>query len=248
MTLAKPFRGPAAAFLSLALFGLAGCGPEKHDDLFGQRVRAYLLSHPEILQEMSDKLQARANTQAQADQEKVLAQGKAALARPAIRAALERDGRDFVANPNGKVTVTEFYDYRCPHCINMAATVVSMIQQYPNTRFVFKEMPIFGSTSDRAALAAIAIRKKGGDSLGAYATFMGTRGLDDATVDKVLRGQGIDPASIDNAEAQRQIADTKTLASTIGAAGTPYFVIGDTIIPGEGEAQLRSALAQAGAS
>ena len=46
------------------------------------------------------------------------AETKAKAALPVLRAALERDPRDFVANPNGRVTVTEFYDYRCPHCIN----------------------------------------------------------------------------------------------------------------------------------
>ena len=74
---------------------------------------------------------------------------------PALRAALERDPRDFVANPNGKVTVTEFYDYRCPHCINIAPKVVGLIRSQPDVRFVFKEMPIFGATSEHAARAAL---------------------------------------------------------------------------------------------
>ena len=93
----------------------------------------------------------------EADQEKAEASddSKAQAALPALRAALEHAPRDFVANPAGKVTVTEFYDYRCPHCVNMAPTVLSIIHDNPNVRFVFKEFPIFGATSDTAAEGAL---------------------------------------------------------------------------------------------
>ncbi len=238
-------RALSLALILTAALALTACGKEKHDEVFGERVHAYLMAHPEVLMEMSQKLQDKANKDAAAEQDKALAQGKKALAKPEVRAALEHDGRDFVANPNGKITVSEFYDYRCPHCVNMAPTVLSMVQENPDVRFVFKEMPIFGDTSDRAALAAIAIRKKGGDYVGAYRTFMSTRNLDEATVETALRANGIDPGGIDNAEAQRQITDIKRLAVQLGVAGTPTFIIGDTIIPGEGEAALRAAIAKA---
>ena len=96
------------------------------------------------------------------------ADAKAKTALPALRAALERDPRDFVANPDGKITVTEFYDYRCPHCINIAPKVVDLIQRHPDVRFVFKEMPIFGATSEHAARAALAAKAQGKDYVGLY--------------------------------------------------------------------------------
>ncbi|MDT9106024.1 thioredoxin domain-containing protein, partial [Escherichia coli] len=59
----------------------------------------------------------------------------------ANRQALERDPREFVATPHGKITVTEFYDYRCAHCINAAPKVLDLIKANPDIRFVFKELP-----------------------------------------------------------------------------------------------------------
>ncbi len=57
------------------------------------------------------------------------------------RQALERDPRDFVANPNGTITVVEFFDYRCGYCKVAAPQIVELIRKNPDVRFVFKELP-----------------------------------------------------------------------------------------------------------
>ena len=103
---------------------------------------------------------------------------------------MEHDPRDFVANPNGRITVTEFYDYRCPHCANMAPKVAELIEKNPDIRFVFKEMPIFGATSEHAAYAAIAVKKAGGDYLGLYQALMATHPLDRAIDRQNRLGKG----------------------------------------------------------
>ena len=136
----------AAAALAAAL-ALAACQPAGGDDAaFDARVKAYLMAHPEVLQAALQKMQAKDDADEAKAQDAADAKAEAAL--PALRAALERDPRDFVANPNGKVTVTEFYDYRCPHCIEIAPQVVGLIRTQPDVRFVFKEMPIFGDASE----------------------------------------------------------------------------------------------------
>src|SRR5665213_2141400 len=125
-----------AASISLTAIG---CSRAAEDPAFGAKVRAYLLAHPEVIEEAVARLQ---------DKRQAAADAKVKLALEKNRGALERDPRDFVANPGGKITVTEFYDYRCPHCINAAPTVLSLIHDNPDVRFVFKEMPIFGPTSE----------------------------------------------------------------------------------------------------
>ncbi len=64
-------------------------------------------------------------------------------------------------NPNGAVTVVEFFDYQCPHCIDMTATLESLIKANPNVRVVFKEFPIRGPMSEVATRAALAAQKQG---------------------------------------------------------------------------------------
>src|SRR5665213_59494 len=179
------------AALTVAAVGACGrAGASDSNDAFGQRVRAYLLAHPEVIQEAAQRLQVKADTDEAAHEQKALAD------LPLLRAAVERDPRDFVANPGGKVTVTEFYDYRCPHCANAAPKVLALIAANSDLRFVFKEMPIFGAVSRHAARAALAVKKAGGDYLGLYRTFMATHPLDDAAIDRIALGKGARAADL----------------------------------------------------
>jgi protein-disulfide isomerase len=228
-----------ALLAAAAALTLAGCQRDS-DAAFGERVRAYLLAHPEVLEEATQRLQDNQEAKAQA----AMRQGETQL--PALRAAVERDPRDFVANPNGRVTVTEFYDYRCPHCINMAPQIVAMIKGHPEVRFVFKEMPIFGAESDHAAYAALAVKKAGGDSLGLYQAFMGAQPLDDKTIDRIAIEKGAHAVDIPpNSASTAQLAATDTLFKKLGMDGTPGFVVGNHIFTGEPIGQLTAAIAAA---
>ena len=227
----------AAAAASL----LAACHPATDSDaVFGQRVRAYLLAHPEVLQEATQQLQAHEDARVAA------AQKKAETQIPALRAAIERDPRDFVANPSGRITVTEFYDYRCPHCEAMAPKLLALIRDHPDVRFVFKEMPIFGATSEHAAYAALAVKKAGGDYLGLYRTFMTTQPLDDGTVQKVALANGAHAGDIaPNATNTAQLAATNALFDKLALDGTPGFVVGLKILAGDDMDALNAAIAAA---
>src|SRR5665213_2780648 len=170
---------------ALAACALALGACQKNDQAFDVRVHDYIVAHPEVIQEAMTKLQEKQDAA-------TAAQAKLAIGQ--YRQALERDPRDFVANPNGAITVTEFYDYRCPHCINAAPAVLKIVKDNPDVRFVFKELPIFGAVSEHAAREAIAIKDAGRDYLGFYQTLMSTHGLDDGIIDNIARTYGIDPA------------------------------------------------------
>jgi protein-disulfide isomerase len=228
--------------LAVAAFSLsaAGCSRAQDDPAFGAKVRAYLLAHPEVIKEAIAKLQA--NEEAEG-----VVKAKAAIA--AHRQAIERDPRDFVANPSGAVTVTQFYDYRCPHCINVAPKVVALIKANPDLRFVFKELPIFGDVSEHAAREAIATERAHGDVLSLYATYMTTRPLDAAAIDRIAKEHQIDPKAVETGlakqDADKQLADIRNLAEALGIEGTPAFIVGDTMIPGEDIEALNTAIAAA---
>jgi len=229
-----------AALLACAVT-LGACHAAQPDDkAFGERVRAYLLAHPEVIQEAVDRLQAKAT----ADEEAAQRQAKADL--PRFRQAIERDPRDFAANPAGKITVTEFYDYRCPHCINAAPKVVALIRANPDIRFVFKEMPIFGPTSEHAARAALAVKKSGGDYVGAYEALMAARPLDIETIDRIARAKGAAAADLKTVPAvDLQLGQTSDLFNKLNLGGTPAFIVGDEIVYGEDMEALATAIAKA---
>ena len=198
-----------------------------------EALRAYLLEHPEVLEEATIKLQEK----------------RVAAAIERVRPVLERDPRDFVANPNGKITVVEFFDYQCGHCINIAPAVLEIIKNNPDVRFVFKEMPIFGETSEAAARAAIAVKEAGGNGVGLYQGYMTTRPLTTEAITRLAVANGAsaarlaDPAFVAGANAQ--ILEVHSLAGALGIEGTPAFVVGDTLIPGEDLEALKAAIERA---
>ena len=229
----------ALSAAAAASFLVVGC-TRAQDAGFGDKVHAYLMAHPEVIEEAVQKLQEQKDQQSQL-------KAKAALQHD--RQSLERDPRDFVANPNGKVTVTEFYDYRCPHCIDIAPKVVNLIRQHPNVRFVFKEMPIFGDTSEHAADAALAAKEQGKDYVGLYEAMMAARPLTDETIDQLATAKGVDVKAMNAPATQAryaaQIADIAALAGKLHIVGTPGFVVGDVIIPGEDYDALQVAITRA---
>lgn len=230
--------------LCAAAFLLAGCAkaqqaPRDVDPAFGEKVRAYLMAHPEVIREAMVQLERNDK----------LAEGKAnvELVR-ANREKIERDPRDFVINPNGKITVTEFFDYQCGFCKIAAPEVAALAQANPDVRFVFKELPIFGGISDTAAAVALtpAVKAKG---LDVYKRWMAQKPLTDAVLDQQMREAGVDPA-LARAQAKdpaiaKQIADVRALAGTLRISGTPHFVVGDTTISGADMDALKAAITQA---
>ncbi len=224
-----------------AVLALAGC-QKQDDEAFGARVRAYLLEHPEVLQEVSVALQQKQLAEfAKASSEAI----------EKHRAQLERDPRDFVANPNGSITVVEFFDYNCAYCKVAAPEVVKLIRENPDIRFVFKEFAFQTEDSVLAghiALTPVAKPK----SLEIYEGLMAARPLNQAAIDRVLRQAGVDP-QVARQQAQdpaieRQLLDVRVLAQALQIDGTPAFVVGDKIIPGADMDGLKAAIAQAKAT
>jgi protein-disulfide isomerase len=232
--------------VALAALSLAACKPAA-DGGFDAKVKAYLMSHPEELRAALDNMQSKEEANQATDEARDDAKAQTQLA--SLRGALERDPRDFVANPNGKITVTEFYDYRCPHCINIAPKVVDLIHSHPDVRFVFKEMPIFGATSEHAARAAMAAKAQGKDYVGLYEAFMAAHPLTDGEIDRIAASKGIDIAAMNApatvAKDNAQIAATGDLAKKLAIDGTPGFVVGDEFVRGEDDDALNVAIAAA---
>ena len=229
-----------AAVLAAAL-ALTAC--QKADDAaFGARVHAYLMAHPEVLREAEVKL---------AENDRIAAQKASTDAIAQHRGELEHDSRDAVANPGGKITVVEFFDYRCGYCKLAAPQVVDLIQQNPDVRFVFKQFPIFGEVSDTAAKIALT-REAKAKGVELYQSLMSEKALDDAALDRHLVAVGIDPAQArkdaQHPQIDRQILDTHALAVALHIDGTPAFIVGDTMIPGADMPALKAAIAKARAA
>ena len=238
----RPF--PVSLFLAAALaLPSVGCSaesaPEKTsvDKAFGDKVRAYLMDHPEVIQEAVDKLQS--NRQAALDKA-----SREALT--AHRSAVERDPRDFVAgNPNGKITVVEYFDYRCPYCKAAAPAIQKLIAENKDVRFVLKEFPILSEVSKHASKAALGAKAEG-KYLPVHFAMLEEKNLDDAAIERILKEHGVDATRAkavgENPDSTKQIEDVHALAELTGVNGTPAFVIGDTMVAGWDPAQIQAAI------
>jgi protein-disulfide isomerase len=235
----------AAALAALALSACSKAADQtatREDPAFQRQVLAYLDKHPEMINEAAQRYELKRHKEAMAESAKAIA---------LRRTAIEHDPRDFVANPDGKVTVVEFFDYRCPYCKAALPQLQSLILLNKDIRFVFKEYPILPDSdgkvgvSLRASEAALAAAR-----LGKYQqvhdAMMAAHPLDDTGITQALKTAGIDPATVSaTADDARHIKDVRDLAQAIGAAGTPTFVIGDTMVEGNSMDQLALAIEQA---
>jgi protein-disulfide isomerase len=222
--------------LALGAAALAGgCKPT----VSAQQVRAYLVSHPEMIEEAANAYNVK-------QQDKALAGLKAAVA--THRTAIDRDPLDFVANPNGKVTVVEFFDFRCGYCKQIAPEVVKLIAANPDVRFVFKDFPIFGAESIEAAAIAQAARGEG-KYLPLYSQFLQAQDLTEADMRRIVSAEGLDFDALRKKAMDPAISDhmqsTHDLAKTIGLDGTPQFVIDGEVVQGANLPALKAAIAKA---
>jgi protein-disulfide isomerase len=221
------------AAVALLAIPAAGCGQSAKPGATpgqaaaGDQIRAYILAHPEVIEEAIGKLQEK--RQAAAD-----TQLKQALV--ANRAKVERDPRDFVAgNPQGAVTVVEFFDYRCPYCKAALPGIEKLIADNKDVRFVFKEFPILSPISETAARAAVAANAQG-KYWPVHQALLAEKNLDGAAIDRILKDNGVDVAKAHADGAAKPTSDfleeNHALARTTGVTGTPAFIIGDKVVAG----------------
>ncbi|MEL5558507.1 DsbA family protein [Serratia ureilytica] len=175
----------------------------------GPLARDYLLAHPEILLQMSEKLEAQQQTAANRTVQTALA------TQPELQATLLHDPATPVVHPDGGVTVVQFFDYQCIWCARMAPVVADFVRDNPDVRVVFKEFPIFGSRwsmSVQAARTGLTLwQLKGGEAYLAYHN-------------AALQTAGATPMTV-LPETEKTLLATRELAQQLNISGTPAFIV-----------------------
>lgn len=193
-----------------------------------QVIHDYLLAHPEVIVEALEKYQAQQEADAAKKQAQAVVERREELTRAPDAPVL--------GNPNGDVTVVEFFDYRCPYCKTVAGSFIELFEKDGNVRFVLKEFPILGPESEYAAKAALAAEKQGKyrDLHMALMAFKGK--LTNPDVLRLASDVGLDVARLEKDMAAPEIAASLKrnydLGEAIGIRGTPAFIVGDDFIPG----------------
>ena len=203
-------------------------------------IKDYLISHPEVMQDVQAALEKR---QAEAEVQ------KAHTAIDKNNATLFNSPHQVVlGNPNGKVTMVEFFDYNCPHCKDAVSDMLDLLKTDHDLRFVLKEFPILTEGSVEAAHVAVAVRMQdptGAKYLAFHKELFASRGLvDQARALSAAKAVGCDMARVkkdmNSDEVKTTLAEDMKLADALGVSGTPSYVIGDQLLVGQvGVAELQ---------
>lgn len=193
-------------------------------------VRDYLIRNPEVLLEAMDALQAkRASEDLAAQKGAIAGAGDGLFASP--------EGT-VLGNPQGDVTVVEFFDYNCGYCKRALGDMETLVKKDPQLRFVLKEIPVLGEASTAASHVSIAFRHLAPTQYGAFhKQLLATKGVADAdTAIAAAADFGVEEKALREAmklpEVEAVLAENERLAGLLKINGTPSYVIGDEVVPG----------------
>ncbi|MGC0222242.1 DsbA family protein [Pseudooceanicola nitratireducens] len=230
------FRTPIFTLALTALLPLPAVAEALDESRVKELVLQAIRENPEIVMEAVAILEKRkAGEQAVVQAETLKTQ----------RNLIENDpNAPVLGNPDGDVTVVEFFDYNCPYCRRVKPEVQALLDADPNVRLVYREWPILGDGSVFAARAALAARKQGKYDAFHWAMMANKGRAEEASVMRIAEQVGLDleqlRADMQAPEVQQHIATSMQLSQALGFNGTPSFVIGEALLPGFVEtAQLK---------
>ena len=194
-------------------------------------IKDYLIKNPEVIQEALielDRRQRDAETQARA---RVLKDDGGLIYKSKHNAV--------VGNPNGDVTIVEFFDYNCGYCKRGLADLQRLVKEDPKVRVILKDFPILSPQSRDAAAVAVVV--KGLVKPEVYWDFHGklmakTGGIGKPQAIEVATSLGVDAARIEKELLRPDIAEafaeTRKIADSLGLTGTPSYILADDVVVG----------------
>jgi protein-disulfide isomerase len=141
-------------------------------------------------------------------------------------------------NPNGDISIVEWFDYQCPYCRKLEPELRQVVQDDGKVRLVLKDWPILGPVSVVASRMALACKYQD-KFIAAHDALIGVNSkLTEPRINELLAGAGIDVdrATRDlaaNAKAIDAIlARNNDQATAFEFRGTPSFIVGKFRVPG----------------
>jgi len=216
------------------LLAVVPAAPAAADDLnraeIEKIVREYLLANPEVISEALTELDRREREAAEAARVQALSDSADILFNSTRQVVL--------GNPEGALTLVEFFDYNCGYCKRAYGDMVKLMEENPDLKVVLKEFPVLGQGSVEAAQVAVAVNSVAPEKYGAFheALLLSRGQANRASALAAATGIGIAEedllAAMQTEETRLTIEEVYTLANRLGLTGTPSYVIGDEVVMG----------------
>jgi protein-disulfide isomerase len=193
-----------------------------------QIIKTYLVANPEIFVDIQNALEEK--------MEKEQAQKlKVAIAENASEIYRAKEA-SIAGNPDGEITVVEFFDYNCGYCKHGLRDVMKLVETDPNVRVVFKELPILSKGSEEASHVALAAQKQG-KYWELHKAMLTAKGqMNEAAALQLAEKLGLDMDKLKkdmaSPEVKVEIEKAAALAKKLGVNGTPHFLVGDRAVAG----------------
>jgi protein-disulfide isomerase len=193
-------------------------------------VRDYLVANPEVIEQALQALQAKREADAIAAQAKAIEESNALIFDSANQMVL--------GNPEGTITLVEFFDYNCGYCRRTVPDMTALIDANPDLRVVLKEFPILTPGSVEAARVSIAVAKLAPEKALDFhrEVFLRPGEANSAKALAVAKDLGLDVNAVEqmanDKAATGNLQEVQHLATLLGISGTPSFVIGAEVVPG----------------
>src|ERR1700749_2281012 len=168
----------------------------------------------------------------------MLAMTRAASGEPNEASVLRDPDNPVFGNPNGDISIVEWFDFNCPYCPKIEPEMRQFIQDDGKVRLVRKDWPILGPVSVVAARMALACKYQNKYDKAHDAMIGVSSKLTEPRIGELLSGAGVDVdrAKRDletNAKAiDAMLARNNEQAEGLGFNGTPSFIVGKFRVPG----------------
>ena len=141
-------------------------------------------------------------------------------------------------NPDGDITIVEYFDYQCPYCRKLEPELRQVVQDDGKVKLVYKDWPVLGPVSIAAARLALATKYQD-KYVAAHDALMGTASrLTEPRIRELLADAKIDvDRAVKDLETNAKAIDAilarnNDQATAFGFKGTPAFIIGKFRVPG----------------
>ena len=204
-------------------------------------IEDYLMSDPKLLQRLSVALDETLRGEEEERTRVAMADFRDAI--------FNAPDQIVVGNPDGDVTLVEFFDYNCGYCRQAVPDMAALLAEDPNLKVILKEFPILSNESIDAARVGVLVSKTDADYWTFHETLFSSRGkVDKAVALQAAAAQGLSQIDLELRMGEENVARTiqksYEIAQALGITGTPTYIIGNEIIPGAiGADELRSRIA-----
>jgi protein-disulfide isomerase len=204
-------------------------------------IEQFLMSDPKLLQRMSVALEDTLRNEEQSRVQSVLADYGDKI--------FNATGDVVLGNPEGDVTLVEFFDYNCGYCRNALPDLATLLAEDEDLKVILKEFPILSNESIDAARVGVLVGQESVDYWQFHETLFSSRGKVDKNVALAAAADlGLSRVDLElrmgGGDVTTAIQNSYEVAQALGISGTPTYIIGNEIIPGAiGVDELRTRIA-----